>query len=152
MDYDIKAAIPHREPFLFLDRVIAVTGEEIRAEYELRPDDELWSRVYGGHYPGSPITPGVLLCEMMFQAAAVLVHEMGRAEPLAGVPVVTRIQGVKFKNMVFPGDRVEIRARLAERMGSAFFMKGSVLKDGKTAVQADFAVAMAPAGSAGTTA
>lgn len=148
MNYDIKAAIPHREPFLLLDEILEISAESVAAGYTLRPDDKLWSRIYSGHYPGSPITPGVLLCEMMFQAAAVMVHEMAKNEPLPGVPVVTRIQGVKFKNMVFPGDRVEIRARLSERMGNAFFMKGSVHKDGKTAVQAEFAVAMAPAGDA----
>ena len=149
MAYDIKAAIPHREPFLLLDEIVELSDDSVRAAYTLRPDDELWSRVYSGHYPGAPITPGVLLCEMMFQAAAVMMHERAKKEPLEGVPVVTRIQGVKFKNMVFPGESVEIRAKLSETMGGAFFMKGSVLKGGKTAVQAEFAVAMALAGSAG---
>lgn len=146
MDYDIRAAIPHRAPFLLLDEVIEATPEMVRAAYTPRPDDELWSRIYAGHYPDHPITPGVLLCEMMFQAAAVMVHEIASAEALAGVPMVTRIQSVKFKTPVYPGDRLEIRARLAEKIANAFFMKGSVLKDGKTAVQAEFAVAIAPAG------
>lgn len=148
MDYDIKAAIPHREPFLLLDEIFEISEDVVRAGYTIRPDDDLWSRIYAGHYPGSPVTPGVMLCEMIFQAAAVLVHELGKTGPLAGVPVVTRIQGVKFRNMVFPGDQVKIRAQLVERMANAFFMKGSVLKGGKAAVQAEFAVALAPAGSA----
>ena len=141
--YDIRAAIPHREPFLLLDEVLAIGEGEIRARTTLRPDDELWSRVYAGHYPGSPITPGVLLCEMMFQAAAVLVHGLAAGDGSAGMPVVTRIQGAKFKNMVFPGDILEIRASLTEKLANAFFMKGSVRKDGKTAVEAQFAVALA---------
>ena len=143
MDFDVERAIPHRPPFLLVDRVEEVTADSIRAFYTVRADDELWSRVYAGHYPGNPITPGVLLCEMMFQAAACLVHEIGKTEPLAGVPVVTRIQNVKFKKIVEPGTEVEIRAALQERMANAFFMKGSVLAAGKPAVQGEFAVALA---------
>ncbi len=142
-DFDVEAALPHRPPFLLVDRVEEVTENSIRAFYHLREDDELWSRVYSGHYPGNPITPGVLLCEMMFQTAACLVHALGKAEPLSGVPVVTRIQNVKFKRIVVPGTEVEIRVALKERMANAFFMSGGVLAGGKTAVQGDFAVALA---------
>lgn len=145
MAYDIQAAIPHRAPFLLLDEVTAISADAVQAFYTLRPDDDLWSRIYSGHYPGNPITPGVLLCEMMFQAAACMVHELGKGEALPGVPVVTRIQGVKFKKIVPPGSKVEIRASLQERVANAFFMKGSVLLEGKAAVQAEFAVAMAEA-------
>ncbi len=147
MLYDIKTAIPHREPFLLLDEILEVSTESVRAAVTLRPDDELWSRVYAGHYPGSPITPGVLLCEMIFQASAVLAHEILKGENPAGVPMVTRIREVKFRRPVRPGDRLEIRAELAERMGKAFFMKGSVSRGGKVAAEAQFAVALAePAG------
>ena len=144
MQTDIKAAIPHREPFLLIDRILETGESGIVAETTLRPDDELWSRIYAGHYPGNPITPGVLLCEMIFQAAAVLMAGLAGAGE-SGVPVVTRIQNVKFKAMVFPGDTLEIRASLSERMANAFFMKGSVKKDGRTAVQAEFTVALAEA-------
>lgn len=145
MEYAIEAAIPHRAPFLLLDEVAEISADAVKAFYTLRPDDELWSRIYSGHYPGNPITPGVLLCEMLFQAAACMVHELGKGEPLPGVPVVTRIQGVKFKKIVPPGSKVEIRAALQERVANAFFMKGSVLLEGKPALQAEFAVAMAEA-------
>lgn len=146
MRYDLEAALPHRKPFLLLDEILEVGPATVRAEYTLRSDDELWSRVFAGHYPGQPITPGVLLCEMMFQASAVMVHEMAKAEPIAGIPMVTRIQNVKFKSPVLPGDRVEIRAQLAEKVANAFFMKGSVHRNGKTVVQAEFAVALASGG------
>lgn len=148
MTYDIHAAIPHREPFLLLDEIIEISAESVRAAYTLRGDDPLWALVYQGHYPGNPLTPGVLLCEMVFQAAAVMVRELAAGEELPGVPMVTRIQNVKFRNVVPPGSRVEIRASLAERLSNAFFMKGGVWLDGKAAMQAEFAVAMAePGGS-----
>lgn len=146
MDFDVQNAIPHRAPFLLIDRVGEVTADSLRAFYTVRGDDELWSRIYSGHYPGNPITPGVLLCEMMFQAAACLVHEIGKAEPdllRGGVPVVTRIQNVKFRKIVPPGTEVEIRVSLRERLANAFFMNGSVLAGGRPAAQGEFAVALA---------
>lgn len=143
MTYDIQSAIPHRPPFLLLDEILEVSVDGISAAHTLRADHPLWSQIYAGHYPGNPITPGVLLCEMIFQAAAVLVFEMAGGESMPGVPVVTRIQNVKFKNMIPPGSTVEIRASLTERLANAFFMKGGVWLDGKAAVQAEFAVAMA---------
>ncbi len=148
MDIDIQAAIPHRPPFLLVDAITEMTENGIKAEYTLRPDDELWSRIYSGHYPDSPITPGVLLCEMVFQTAAVLVHEMHKDNPLSGIPVVTRIQNVKFKTMILPGDAIEIYAGMTERLSNAFFMKGGIRKNGKPAMQAEFTVALAPAGTA----
>lgn len=143
MDIDLQAALPHRPPFLLIDEITALEADTVRARTTLRPSDALWGAVYSGHYPGNPITPGVLLCEMMFQASAVLVHQLAQSENLTGVPVVTRIQGMKFKSMVLPGDTVEISATLTEKMANAFFMKGIVKKDGKTAVQGEFAVALA---------
>ena len=145
MDYDIASAIPHRAPFLLLDEILEISVDSVRAAYTLRTDDELWSRIYAGHYPGHPLTPGVLLCEMILQAGAVLVREMAGAGGLDGVPVVTRLQNVKFKNMVPPGSRLEIRATLTERLAGAFFMKGGIWLDGRAAVQAEFAVALAGA-------
>ncbi len=146
VDFDIGKAIPHRAPFLLIDRVEELTPDSIRAVATLRADGELWSRVYAGHYPGNPITPGVLLCEMMFQAAACLVHAIGAAEPESfpkGVPVVTRIQNVKFRSIVPPGAELEIRAAIRERLANAFFLKGSVGMAGKQAAQGEFAVAIA---------
>ncbi len=147
-DDDIEKAIPHRAPFLLLDEIVLLEPNRIRAAYTLRHDDELWSRIYAGHYPGNPITPGVLLLEMLFQAAGVMIHESLLDKPMVGVPVVTRIQNVKFRSMVKPGDRVELQADLLDTVSNAFFVKGLVKNDGKTAVQAEFALALAPVDAA----
>lgn len=142
MDYDVAGAIPHRDPFLLIDAVHELTPDSIRAVTTLRPEHPLWQQVYSGHYPGNPITPGVLLVEIMLQAAAVLAAELMRGEPAGGAPVVTRLRDVKFKNVVPPGAELEIRVGLTERLANAFYMKGSIAVAGKTAVQADFAVAI----------
>lgn len=136
----ILERIPHRPPFLWLDRVVEVGEAAIRAEKTLPQDLD----VFRGHYPDYPLMPGVLLCEAVFQAGAVLLGELLRQEPEArggAVPVLTRILGARFKREVRPGDRLEIRAALVERMGPAWMMKGSVRVGGKVAVQVEFACA-----------
>ncbi|MBN2713635.1 MAG: beta-hydroxyacyl-ACP dehydratase [Planctomycetes bacterium] len=139
---DIKSAIPHRPPFLLVDEVKEINEESILCQTTLRAEDELWSRVYAGHYPGNPITPGVLLCEIVFQAAAILMSERVKKEGRTGVPVLTRIGGAKFKGMVKPGDIIEISAELKEQVSNAFYMTGSIKNNGKLAVKVDYTVAL----------
>lgn len=135
----IEERIPHRPPFLWLDRVLEIGNESIRAEKTLPSDLE----VFQGHYPDYPIMPGVLLCEAVFQAGALLISEMLQGEEeITGVPVLTRILNAKFKREAGPGDTVEIRAALTERLGPAWFLKGSVRVKGKIAVQVGFACAL----------
>ena len=138
---DIEQAIPHRPPFLLLDRIVSMDDDRIVAEASPRSDDELFSRVYAGHYPGNPITPGVLLCEMVFQAAAVLLSQRigGDAE---GVPVITRIRDARFKQMVKPDDQLEIEATIDEQVSNAFYMKGAIRCGGRAAVRVEFTCAL----------
>ena len=133
--------LPHRPPFLWLDKVVEITATSIRAEKVLDADLD----IFRGHYPDYPLMPGVLLCEAVFQAGALLIGQNLQAEEgsgqQGGVPVLTRILGAKFKREVRPGDTLEIAAQLVERMGPAWIMKGSVRVGGKLAVQVEFACA-----------
>ena len=97
---------------------------------------------YAGHYPHFPLTPGVLLCEAAMQAGAVLVSRL-LIEPgqQSGVPVATRMNDVRFKRMVRPGDTIEIEVELTERLADAFFLRAKVLCGGKVAVRFEFACA-----------
>ncbi|XCN73802.1 MAG: 3-hydroxyacyl-ACP dehydratase FabZ [Candidatus Electrothrix aestuarii] len=135
----IEERIPHRAPFLWLDRILELDETSIRAEKFISEDLD----VFQGHYPDYPIMPGVLLCEAIFQAGALLISETMRGkEEINGVPVLTRILGAKFKREVGPGDTIELQATLKERVGPAWFMKGSVRIKGKIAVQVEFACAL----------
>lgn len=135
----IAGSIPHRSPFLWLDRVVELTGESIRAEKTIPADLE----IFKGHYPDYPLMPGVLLCEAVFQAGALFIGQLLKdKQQLNGVPVLTRIIGAKFKREVRPGDTIEIRAALKEQLGPAWFFKGSVRVGGKVAVQVEFACAL----------
>jgi len=137
----ISDRIPHRPPFLWLDRVLEITDSSIVAEKKIPENLDLFQ----GHYPDYPLMPGVLLCEAVFQAGGVLLAEMLRSGsnssasgPALVKPVLTRILGAKFKREVRPGDLIAISARLVERVGGAWFLKGSVRVDGKVAVQVEF--------------
>jgi len=136
----IQSAIPHREPFLLIDEIVEQTGNRIVCRKKFT-GDEFW---YRGHYPAFPLTPGVLLCEAAMQAGAVLLAKVVADNP-DRVPVVSRMNNVKFKAMVRPGDTVDLEVELTEQLAGAFFMKAKVVLDGKPAVTFDFACKMAPA-------
>lgn len=134
----IKATIPHREPFLLIDEVVEQDEARIVCRKKFS-GDEFW---YQGHYPDYPITPGVILCEAAMQAGAVLLSQVAVQEP-DKVPVATRADNVKFKNMVLPGATIEIEVTLTERMARAFFMAAKVTSNGKVACRFDFACTLA---------
>jgi 3-hydroxyacyl-[acyl-carrier-protein] dehydratase len=138
---DIESAIPHRAPFLLLDEVIHIDEQSIVCRYRVRGEDELFSRVFSGHYPGFPLVPGVLLCEMMFQAAGVLLSKSGAGSFVngQGTPLLTRIRNARFKRLVRPGDLVEIRAAIEEQVSQACYLKGEIKVGGELAVRAEFA-------------
>ena len=135
----IKSAIPHRDPFLLIDEIVEQTDGRIVCRKQFT-GDEFW---YEGHYPEFPLTPGVLLLESAMQAGAVLLAKVVDDNP-DKVPVVTRINNVKFKMIVRPGDTGDLDVTLTEQLAGAYFMDASVRLDGKTAVTFEFACKMAP--------
>ena len=139
---EIRQLIPHRPPFLWVDRVLELGPDYIRAEKDISPELELFQ----GHYPHYPIMPGVLLCEAVFQAGALLIAaglEKENAADENRVPVLTRINKAKFKREVRPGATIEIRVKLEEKVGPVWFMKGRVLVGGKVAVKVGFSCMLA---------
>lgn len=136
----VLALIPHRDPFLWIDAADAVEESRIVARKWLSPD----LPVFQGHYPGQPIFPGVLLCEIALQAGALLIAHRGEGDVPAGkVPVATRLNNVKFRQMVRPGETVVATVEIVERAGPAFFCTGKLTVAGKTAATVEFAVAVA---------
>lgn len=136
---DILQAIPHREPFLLVDAVLQQTDTQITAEKTFSGREDF----FAGHYPGYPLVPGVLLCEAAMQAGAIL---LSRLMPGGDdrVPVATRMNDVRFKRMVRPGETLHIEVELVERLADAFFLKAKVTVDGAVAVRLEFACTLAP--------
>lgn len=137
----IRAAIPHRDPFLWIDEVVEVTEQRIVARKFLSPDLD----VFRGHYPNFPVLPGVLQCEASFQAGAILISRL-QAVGEGQVPVVTRINNVKFRHMLRPGDTMEIEVELTERLQNAYFLTAKVSSAGQVAARLEFACTAATMG------
>jgi 3-hydroxyacyl-[acyl-carrier-protein] dehydratase len=135
---EILDAIPHRPPFLFVDRIVEISGTKIKATKEIRPDEP----VFKGHYPRQPIMPGVLICESIFQTGAILLSKLTGGIG-GGIPVLARISNAKFKSIVKPGSILDIEAELVEKVSNAYFMKGKASVAGKTSVTVEFAVTLA---------
>ncbi|MDR0740504.1 MAG: beta-hydroxyacyl-ACP dehydratase [Puniceicoccales bacterium] len=134
---DIKATIPHREPFLFVDSIIDI-GERAVIAQKTFPSTEYF---YGGHYPDNPITPGVILCETVFQTAAILVLTNFPNEK--GLPVLAKIEEARFRSIVKPNEVLKINAELEEKYGKFFLMNGTIHKaDGVLALKIKFSLAI----------
>ena len=138
---DVLSSIPHRPPFLFVDKIVELTDNSIKTTKEITPAESFFE----GHYPGNPIMPGVLICESIFQTGAVLLSNI-ITDISEGTPVLTRISNGKFKNIVRPGSTLEIEVEIVEKVSNAFFMKGKASVEGKLAVSVEFGVTMAQAG------
>lgn len=141
MSQPITDLIPHRPPFLFVDEVVVHDAESLTARRTWRGDEDF----YSGHYPGAPITPGVLLCEAVFQAGAAYLSLQALAagaEPGEGVPLLAKVGEVRFRNPVFPGDEVLITVNRKEAMGGFTMMTGKIQKaDGTRVLSVSYSVA-----------
>ena len=135
MDIDeIRKYLPHRYPFLFVDRVVElIPGKSIVAYKNLSINEPY----FDGHFPGKPIFPGVLLLEAMAQAAGILGFKTKEKTPQEGsIYYFAAADELRFKRPCVPGDRVMLRAELlSERRGIAKF-KVSADVDGELAASA----------------
>ena len=135
---EIKNILPHREPMLLLDTVEEQDGEAVGC-YTVRGDEFFLQ----GHFPGRPIVPGVILCEILAQSACVLLRDALEAGRL---PVYTGLNNVKFRSPVRPGDRVEARCRIRRAKPPFYFAEGRVTVEGRLCVSAEFSFAAAEMG------
>lgn len=145
---EILDAIPHRDPFLLVDEVLERTDSRIVGSKTFSGEE--W--FFAGHYPGHPLVPGVLLCEAAMQCGAILLSPLlsgeGQGVRAAGdrIPVATRMNDVRFKRMVRPGEELIMEVELTERLADAFFLKAKVSVDGKVAARLEFACTAAKRG------
>ena len=139
---DVLSSIPHRPPFLFVDRVLEMTDTSNVAERTMSTEEE----IFKGHYPQMPIMPGVLMCEALFQTAGILMSRyLNETDKDGGkIPVLTRIESAKFKQPAFPGDCLHLEVQLTEKMKEFYFFKGNVKKDEKLLITLTFMLGMVP--------
>ncbi len=133
----IEAALPHRDPFLFVDRVADAGDGWIETTWRV-PAGADWFR---GHYPGRPVMPGVLICEHVFQSGALLAARLlTGATDRGGVPVLTKIDSARFRRIVAPGEELATRVELADRAGPALVMRGDVRCGSERVLRVGFTV------------
>ena len=143
--YDIQtvlAYLPHRYPFLLIDRVVAIDpGEKITALKNVTYNEPFFQ----GHFPQQPIMPGVLLVEAMAQAGGVLAFESRQAEQRGAPVYFMGIDKVKFRKPVVPGDQLILEARLLKLRSKAAKLSGRAFVSEALVAEAEF---MATFGSA----
>lgn len=133
----IEAVIPHRKPMLLIDEIVEQNADDIHCRRTFTEDDFFVQ----GHFPGYPLVPGVILCECALQSGAILLASKTPSE--GAVPVATRLDGVKFKKMVRPGDTIDIHVTMKDVVSTAYFLTGKITVDGKLAARLDFACTVA---------
>ncbi len=121
---ELKSILPHREPMLLLDEADRNEDGSATAFYTVRGDEYFLQ----GHFPGNPIVPGVIQCEMMAQSACVLFADRMTEGALA---VYTGIDKVRFRGMVKPGDRIRIDTREVRSCPPLFVVQSELSVDRK---------------------
>lgn len=132
---EIKQLLPHREPMLLLDEVELSEDGAAIGKYTVRGDEFFLQ----GHFPGNPIVPGVIQCEMIAQTAVLLIPDSK-----GSTPMYTGLNNVKFKNPLLPGDTAVMTVTLTARKGIFCFAKGKLEANGKLCTSAEFSFAIVP--------
>ena len=130
---DIMNILPHRYPFLLVDRVIEKNGtESLVAIKNVTINEEF----FNGHFPGMPVMPGVLQVEAMAQAVGLLMLEPGK------IPLFMSVDKCKFRKQVVPGDQIRIEVEKLKVKSRIIQAKGRCLVDGAVVSEAELMFAI----------
>lgn len=131
---EIKKWLPHRYPFLLVDRVVELReGEYIHAYKNISINEA----VFNGHFPQAPIFPGVMIIEAMAQASGILGFKtMGKTPQDGSVYLFAGADKVRFRRQVIPGDRLELEATVVSTKSGIWKFECSASVDGKRAASA----------------
>ncbi len=130
----IAELLPHRYPFCFVDRVAVLeAGKRVLAVKNVARNEPF----FRGHFPDQPLMPGVLVCEALAQAAAVLAHYELRAEGSTRVVVLSGIDEARFRRPIVPGDCIELEVVLLRRRAPLWKFHGVARVEGQVAAEAD---------------
>ena len=132
---ELESVIPHRNSMMLIDEATK-TGENTSEGKKYITGQE---RFLDGHFPGNPVVPGVILCEIMAQACCVIISDKASGS----TPYFTGLDKVKFKNKVLPGDTLDIKAEITDvKREHFYFAKAKGYVDGKLCVSAEFSFAL----------
>ncbi len=134
---EIQEIIPHRYPFLLLDRVTDIVTNESLIGFK---NVTIGDNIFQGHFPGHPIYPGVMILEGMAQAGGILAFksmDMSKEEAANKVVYFMSIDKAKFRAPVKPGDRLEYRISVIKQKGSIWMLLGKAYVDDNLVSEAE---------------
>ena len=129
---EIQKMLPHRYPFLLVDRVVEIVpGQKLLAYKNVSINEPFFT----GHFPGHPVMPGVLILESLAQACALLAYKSAEMDPTREVSYLMAIDGAKFRKPVLPGDRLDLEVTILKHKGPIWKQKGIASVNGWAARQ-----------------
>jgi 3-hydroxyacyl-[acyl-carrier-protein] dehydratase len=131
----IEQILPHRYPFLLVDRVLSLEPMKKLVAVKCVTVNEPF---FAGHFPGHPVMPGVLILEALAQAAGLLAKGSMLEETGDKVTYLMAIDNARFRKPVVPGDRIELHVEVVKRKGDIWKEKGVARVDGEVVAEAEF--------------
>ena len=132
---EIQKLLPHRYPFLLVDRVTSIEpGKVLRAYKNVSVNEPFFE----GHFPGHPVMPGVLVLEALAQASAILAYRSTGFDPAQKVTYLMAIDGAKFRKPTVPGDRLDLEEEVERFKGAIIKTRGVAKVDGDVVAEGEF--------------
>jgi len=136
---EIQALLPHRFPFLLVDRVLEESPDKIVALKNVTVNEPF----FAGHFPGHPVMPGVLVIEALAQAGAILACKATGFDPAKQVIYFMAIDKAKFRKPVVPGDQLHLEVVPLRKGGAIWKMRGEAKVGGEVVTEAEFLATLA---------
>ena len=131
----IQRLLPHRPPFLLVDRVVAFEKDKSLTALKAVTMNEPH---FVGHFPGHPVMPGVLILEALAQAGGLLVKASMTVDTTDKVTYLMAIDNARFRKPVVPGDRLELHVEIVKQKGPIWKTRGTGIVDGEVVAEADY--------------
>ncbi len=132
---EISKLLPHRYPFLLVDRVLELEPHKRLVGYKNVTANE---EFFNGHFPGHPVMPGVLILEALAQACALLAFKSTAYDPNDVVIYLMGIDGARFRKPVVPGDRLTLTAEVVKAKAAVWKQRGVATVDGQVVAEGEF--------------
>ncbi len=143
---EIQRLLPHRFPFLLVDRVVELLpGERLVAYKNVSAGEPFFQ----GHFPGHPVMPGVLVLEALAQASAILCYSSTGFDPEKKVTYLMAIDGARFRRPVVPGDRLQLDVRVLRLKSAVVKSRGVASVDGLVVAEGEFLATVVDKDAAG---